>query len=489
MFTEQLNQIKVDFSGPVPLPTERKRFSLPISPHKHKSSQEQFVRELHHRTIHIANPSSQVLENLNKLKVPNTVEQAKQLKEKGERLENANRKLVNNIEKIKLQEEKLRQEEKRINNFANQLLRKEELFTQQLVTSSQREKKIHEEIEKNKRIKQQIIENLEGIILMSSEEAKTILFSLVKEEIEKDLNRYKEKKIKQAEEKIQAESTKIICSALENYSSELVFSNTVNTLSVKNPSVISKIIGKEGRNINVFRRITGVEVIIDEEKEENVTIQISSFNSLRREIASQTLRSLLQEERISPAQIEKTFHKVTTEINSLIRQTGEAVLKELELSGVHSELVKHLGKLKYRTSYGQNVLQHSLEVAKLAGNMAAELGLDIHLARRVGLLHDIGKAVEDNGEYSHVASGVILAKKYRESEIVINAIASHHHNIPADNFYSSILLAADKLSAARPGVRGYQLESYVERMNNLEKITNEFPGIKKSYAFQAGREI
>src|SRR6185369_3988001 len=257
---------------------------------------------------------------------------------------------------------------------------------------------------------------------------------------------------------------------------------------VENQKIISKIIGKEGRNINAFQRITGTELIIDRESDEP-SVQVSSFNSLRRAIGLQTLHTLVKETRFSPLQIEKAYQKVSSEVNELIIKSGEEVLKELELNNVHPELVKHLGKLKYRTSYGQNVLEHCLEVAKLAGSIASELGLDVFLARRAGLFHDIGKAVEDNGNYSHVLSGISLAKKYQESEEVINAIASHHRDFPPNNSYSLIILAADKLSAARPGARGYQSESYVERMNNLENIANEFPGIKKSYAFQAGREV
>jgi ribonuclease Y len=247
-------------------------------------------------------------------------------------------------------------------------------------------------------------------------------------------------------------------------------------------------IGKEGRNINAFRRITGTDMIIDKESDE-VVVQVSSFNSLRREIAYKTLISLVKEEKFSPEQIEKTYHQMSLKINEIIIKSGEEAAKALEITGIHPELIKHLGKLKYRTSYGQNVLQHCLEVAKLTGNIAAELGLDVLLARRVGLLHDIGKSVEENGGYSHVLNGVDLAKKYKEPKEVINAIASHHHDFPADNFYSLIVLATDRLSAARPGARGYQLEAYTERMNELEKIASEFPGIKKSYAFQAGREI
>jgi ribonucrease Y len=210
---------------------------------------------------------------------------------------------------------------------------------------------------------------------------------------------------------------------------------------------------------------------------------------LRRAIALQTLHALIKEARFSPLQIEKTYQKVSSEINDLIVENGEKVLKELELNNVHPALVKHLGKLRYRTSYGQNVLEHCLEVAKLAGSIAAEVGLDVLLARRAGLFHDIGKAVEDSGNCSHVLSGISIAKKCQEPEVVVNAIASHHRDFPPNNLYSLIILAADRLSAARPGARGYQLESYVERMSNLENIANEFPGIKKSYAFQAGREI
>jgi len=418
----------------------------------------------------------------------NQKRQENKLKNREKKLENANQQLTIYREKIESVERKLQQEEKRISEFANQLFRKEELFTQQLSATSQREKSIREEMEKVKEIKKKVIDELERAIPMSEEEAKRNLLSLLREEVDRELERYKEEKIKGVEREIKSESTKMICMALEKCSSELVFTKTSDTLQVESRQIISKIIGKEGRNINTFQRVTGTEVIIDRESNE-LTVQISSFNSLRRAIALQTLHTLIREERFSPVQIEKTYQKVSLETNELIIKTGSEVLKELELSDVHPELVKHLGRLKYRTSYGQNVLEHCLEVAKLAGSIAAELGLDVLLARRTGLFHDIGKAVEDNGSYSHVLSGVGLAKKYQESEVVINAIASHHRDFPPNNLYSLIILAADKLSAARPGARGYQIEAYVERMSNLENIANEFFGIKKSYAFQAGREV
>jgi ribonuclease Y len=410
------------------------------------------------------------------------------LKNRGKKLVNASKQLIIEQEKLEAREKRMQQEERRINEFANQLFRKEELFTQQLAVNSQKEKSVQAELEKVNEIKKKMMNDLEGIIPMSKEEAKKNLLSLLRKEVDWELEKYKEEKVKQVERVAKEESTKIICLALEKCSSDLVFTKTTDTLQVENQQIISKIIGKEGRNINAFRRVTGVEIIIDRESDK-LTVQISSFNSLRRAVGLQILQTLIKEERFSPLQIEKAYQKVSAEINEIVIKTGMDVLKELELNNVHPELVKHLGRLKYRTSYGQNVLEHCLEVAKLAGSIAAELGLDVSLARRSGLFHDIGKAVEDGGGYSHVLSGISLAKKCQEPEVVINAIASHHRDFPPNNFYSLIILAADRLSAARPGARGYQPEAYVERMNTLEKLANEFPGIKKSYAFQSGREV
>ncbi|KLL05046.1 MAG: ribonuclease Y [Mycoplasmataceae bacterium RV_VA103A] len=414
--------------------------------------------------------------------------QASKLKIREKRLEIVNKKLTAKKEKIEAVERKLQQEEKRISEFANQLFRKEELFTQQLAISSQKEKTIRTEMEKVKEIKERVMGELEGIIPLSKEEAKKDLLTLLRTEVDCELERYKEEKIRQSERIAKEESAKIICLALEKCSSELVFTKTTDTLQVESPQIISKIIGKDGRNINAFQRITRTELIIDKESDE-LTIQISSFQYLLRFMALLTLQSLIKEGRFSPLQIEKTYQKVVSETQELIVKTGTEVVEELELSNVHPELIKHLGKLKFRTSYGQNVLEHCLEVAKLAGSIAAELDLDVLLARRAGLLHDIGKAVEDEGDYSHVRSGISLAKKCQEPEVVINAIASHHRDFAPTNLYSLIVLAADRLSAARPGARGYQSEAYIERMNSLENIANEFPGIKKSYAFQAGREV
>jgi len=415
--------------------------------------------------------------------------QVHKLKIKEKKLEITAKQLEVEKEKIETKERKIQQEEKRISEFANQLIRKEELFTQQLAVSSKKEKTIQEEMEKVNQIKKRLIGELGKLIPMSREEAKKNLSVLLREEVDRELEKYKEEEIKRVERKVKEESSKLICLALEKCSSELVFTKTSDTLRVESQQIISKIIGREGRNINAFQRITGTELIIDRESSDEPSVQVSSFNSLRRAIGLQTLHTLIKETKFSPLQIEKTHQKVSSEINELIVKSGTEVLKELELNNVHPELVKHLGRLRYRTSYGQNVLEHCLEVAKLAGSIASELGLDVLLARRAGLFHDIGKTVEDSGNYSHVLSGISIVKKCQESEVVINAIASHHRDFPPNNLYSLIVLAADKLSAARPGARGYQLESYIERMNNLESIADEFPGIKKSYAFQAGREV
>lgn len=343
---------------------------------------------------------------------------------------------------------------------------------------------------------------------MNEKEAQEILFSRLKEKIKSNLDKHTQQEIKRSKEKTEAETIKIICSALEKYSSKLVFSKTTNHLKIDNQKTMGRVIGKDGRNINFFRKLTGVELLINPEnkhfkekydglkqketsgrgQKEELIIEISCFNSLRREIATLTLQRLISEQKFSPLQMESVFQEVSKEVDQIINQSGEEILLELQIGSVHPELVKYLGKLKFRTSYGQNVLEHSLEVAKLAGFIAAELGLDVKLAKRAGLFHDIGKAIEDD-ELSHVTSGIALAKQYKEPAEVINAIASHHRNFPADNLYSLLVSAADTLSAARPGARGQQAEAYITRMENLEKLAQEFPEINKIYAFQAGREI
>lgn len=422
-------------------------------------------------------------------------------------LEKINWQLQKNAEKLNWKEEKLsleskgnktyseslEKEEKRLIKLNEILVEKEKIVASQEKSNLQKD----QEFQKNEQFlnyKQKEIEKkIQEVSQMSKEDAKKLLFTQLQEELKEKLDRHAQQEIQKRKEAIEKEATNLICSALERYSTSLIFSKTVNFLTVNDRSILSKIIGKDGRNINFFRKITGADIIIDQNKDskknQEIILEISSFNSLRREIATRTLKKLITEQKITPLYIEKTFTEISKEIEKIIQQTAEEACQELRISFLHPELMNYLGKLKFRTSYGQNVLEHCLEVAKLAGLMAIELGLDPELARRSGLLHDIGKAVEDNDNASHVTNGIVLAKQYGESEIVINAIASHHRDVPADNFYSLLVASADTLSAARPGARGQQLEAYLTRMENLENLVQELPGVKKIYAFQAGREV
>ncbi len=343
----------------------------------------------------------------------------------------------------------------------------------------------------------EVRQRLSEIASMSEDEARQKLFENAHDELKKEIDISAKKQLRTARDELHAKVTKITSSAIERYSSQIVFSKTTDYLVVEDKKIVSRIIGRDGRNITLFRKLTGTDIIIDKEKDykekkklSGIVVTVSSFNSLRREVAVQTLKKLVQDEqKITPLYIEKIFEETSLEIDLLISKVGEGVLDELQLTNVNPELVKYLGRLKYRTSYGQNVLEHCLEVAKLSGTIAAELGLDPAIAKRAGLFHDIGKATEDLTGSSHITSGVMLAQNYNESEVVVNSIVSHHDRTLANSPYSLIVGAADTLSAARPGARANQLESYVLRMRALEEIANEFEGIKKVYSFQAGREI
>lgn len=357
-----------------------------------------------------------------------------------------------------------------------------------------KEKEIDFKLKKLNELKERIINR---IFLkfpeFNLEKIKNSLLILFEKDISKELEALQEKKINYIKKNIESISSKIICSSLEKYSSKLVFSKTVSYLKIneEDKGIINRIIGKGGRNIDFFNKVTGTKIIINGNESSNSPcfIQISSFNTIRRKIAENTLKLSIEKSNFSPMQIEKNFKEVESKMNIEIKETGEKVIKELGLKNFHEELVKKIGILEYRTSYGQNVLEHSIEVAKLCGSIASELGLNKFIARRAGLLHDIGKASDDNDDIDHVSNGFNLAKKCNESPIILNAISSHHKNEISDNLYSLIVIAADKLSAARPGSRGYQMENYIERMKNIEKVVNEISGVKQCYAFQAGREI
>lgn len=330
------------------------------------------------------------------------------------------------------------------------------------------------------------IEELERVSGLSVEEAKALLL----EEIEKDVRHDASVMIKDIESKAKEEAEKraktIITGAIQRCAADHVAETTVSVVALPNDEMKGRIIGREGRNIRAIETLTGVDLIIDDTPE---AVIVSGFDPVRREIARVALEKLIVDGRIHPARIEEMVEKATKEVNQIIKDEGEQATFEVGIHNLHPELVKLLGRLRYRTSYGQNVLKHSVEVAHLAGLMAGELGMDAKLAKRAGLLHDIGKALDHEYEGTHVDIGIQVLKKYKESEAVINGMAAHHGDYEPQSLEAVLIAAADALSAARPGARRETLDAYIKRLETLEEIANTTPGVERSFAIQAGREI
>jgi ribonuclease Y len=360
-----------------------------------------------------------------------------------------------------------------------EIARKEKTLMQQEKVVAEQEKKVAALIEKQ-RIQ------LENIAKMSSEEAKRLLI----ESMENEARHEAAKRVKKIEDEIREVADKktkeIISLAIQRYAGEYVAEKTVSVVSLPNEEMKGRIIGREGRNIRALEAATGVDLIIDDTPE---AVILSGFNPIRREIARISLERLVSDGRIHPARIEEIVQKVEQEIEVSIREAGEQATFDVGVHGIHPELIKLIGRLKYRTSFAQNVYQHSLEVAFLCGIMASELGINVKQAKRAGLLHDIGKAVDHEVEGSHGKIGAELARKYGESPLIVHAIASHHEEEKPESILDILVEAADALSGARPGARREMLETYVKRLEDLEKIAQSFPGVEKSYAIQAGREI
>ncbi|MCD7893166.1 MAG: ribonuclease Y [Erysipelotrichaceae bacterium] len=330
------------------------------------------------------------------------------------------------------------------------------------------------------------IGELEKIAAMSANEAKEELFKQVEQKISKEMTAYIKEQEEEAKAKASMIAKDIIADAISRYSQEETIERTVNVVALPSEEVKGRIIGREGRNIKAIENATGVELIIDDTPE---AITISCFDPIRREVARLSLETLIRDGRIQPGRIEDVVSRTKKELNETIYKAGEDAIFELGISRMNKELISMIGKLKYRTSYGQNALQHSKEVAHFAGMMAAELGLNQQLARRAGLLHDIGKAVDHEMEGSHVELGAKFAKKYGENATVVNAIESHHGDVQPTSIISILVAAADTLSAARPGSRSETIENYIQRLEKLEEISKGFDGVDKVYAIQAGREI
>ena len=410
-----------------------------------------------------------------------------ELKEESYRLkQETDKEIKEKKAEIKESEERLLQREKSLDKREEILQKRDNMLDQKDSNLLSKQKDLQEKEAKIDELMKSEMEQLESIAKFSKEKAHDLIMKRVEESMSLEIADFI--KQQEAEAKLQANETarNLIVSSMQRYANDVTNEQTVSTISLPNDEMKGRLIGREGRNIRTIESVTGVDLIIDDTPE---AIVISSFDPLRREIAKITIETLIKDGRIHPARIEEVYDKVSKDMNEKITEMGNEACYELGLTKVDPKLVNLIGKLNFRTSYGQNALQHSKEVGYLCGLMAAELGENVSLAKRAGLLHDIGKAIDFEVDGSHVELGVDIAKKYHEDEIVINAIASHHGDTEATSVISTLVQIADTLSAARPGARNDSLENYIKRLEQLEEIGNSFEGVEKTFAMQAGREV
>ena len=393
----------------------------------------------------------------------------------------------NELEKeIKERRAEVQRTERRVLSKEESLDKKLEVIEKREASYTAKEEELKKKKSEIEKLHEQSVQELERISGLTSDQAKEYLLKTVEDEVKSDTAKMVKELESRAKEEAGKKAKEYVVTAIQRCAADHVAETTISVVQLPNDEMKGRIIGREGRNIRTLETMTGVDLIIDDTPE---AVILSGFDPIRREVARIALEKLIVDGRIHPARIEEMVEKAQKEVETMIREEGEAAVLEVGVHGIHPELVRLLGRMKFRTSYGQNALKHSIEVAHLSGLLAGEIGLDVRVAKRAGLLHDIGKSIDHDVESSHIQIGADLCRKYKESRIVINAVEAHHGDVEPESLIACVVQAADTISAARPGARRETLETYTNRLKQLEDITNTFKGVDKSFAIQAGREI